>query len=150
MRHSGNKIKRNTCNSNISIVEPSTLLPQSTTKTKETPVVVKSSANIQHTFTKVPLKSHQSNTYTLEEVATHNTSEDCWLIVHGRVYDVTSVLSSGSHPGSANAIMRHAGKVCDEDFDFHSRAARKFWLKHYCIGKIQGHDNGFLSSCLIS
>lgn len=60
--------------------------------------------------------------YTRDEVAQHNTQSDCWLIAHGRVYDVTSFLSS--HPAGARAILRHAGQEATEDFDFHSKSAK--------------------------
>ena len=29
------------------------------------------------------------NLFTYAEVATHSTEEDCWLIIAGKVYDVT-------------------------------------------------------------
>lgn len=30
--------------------------------------------------------------YTLEEITAHNTSKDTWLIIHDKVYDVSSFL----------------------------------------------------------
>lgn len=30
--------------------------------------------------------------YTLEEVSRHNSESDCWVVLHGKVYDVTSFL----------------------------------------------------------
>eukprot|EP01045_Picozoa_sp_COSAG04_P023186 COSAG04_NODE_2717_length_3690_cov_1.064327_5_plen_98_part_01 len=32
--------------------------------------------------------------HTAEEVATHSTEDDCWLIIEGKVYDVTPFLRS--------------------------------------------------------
>jgi cytochrome b involved in lipid metabolism len=42
------------------------------------------------------------------EVKKHNTRASCWVIVEGRIYDVTSVIDT--HPGGAAAILKHAGK----------------------------------------
>lgn len=33
--------------------------------------------------------------YTLAEVAKHATADDCWLIIHGKVYDVTKWCAGG-------------------------------------------------------
>ncbi|OCH87284.1 hypothetical protein OBBRIDRAFT_827798 [Obba rivulosa] len=47
--------------------------------------------------------------FSLEEISKHNKTEDAWLILDGKVYDVTSVLSW--HPGGAQAILAYAGKA---------------------------------------
>ncbi|OJJ44154.1 hypothetical protein ASPZODRAFT_135638 [Penicilliopsis zonata CBS 506.65] len=49
------------------------------------------------------------------EVAQHNTSESCWVILYGKVYDVTDFLSS--HPGGAKIILKLSGKDATEEYD---------------------------------
>ncbi|ORY07221.1 cytochrome b5, partial [Basidiobolus meristosporus CBS 931.73] len=51
----------------------------------------------------------------LEEVAKHNTKEDCWVIVNGQVLDVTKFLPD--HPGGAKAILLFAGRDASEEFN---------------------------------
>ncbi len=46
--------------------------------------------------------------YTLTDIATHKTKEDCWMAIEGKVYDVTPVTSSGKHPGG-EVIMTGCG-----------------------------------------
>lgn len=53
--------------------------------------------------------------FTREEIEKHNTRDDCWIVVDGKVYDATSVLSW--HPGGPATIMGHAGKVHQDTTD---------------------------------
>jgi cytochrome b involved in lipid metabolism len=53
--------------------------------------------------------------FSLDEVATHNTKADCWVVVNGEVLDVTNFLSS--HPGGELAIVTFAGKDATEEFN---------------------------------
>ncbi|KAI9771309.1 MAG: hypothetical protein M1840_002279 [Geoglossum simile] len=45
---------------------------------------------------------------SLEEVSSHNISTDAWVVVNGKVYDVTKFMLV--HPGGAEPILRYAGK----------------------------------------
>lgn len=47
-------------------------------------------------------------TYTREEVARHKKYNDCWVVLHGQVYDVTKWLPK--HPGGARILMHYAGE----------------------------------------
>ncbi|CAZ83548.1 unnamed protein product [Tuber melanosporum] len=45
--------------------------------------------------------------YTLKDVAVHENPGDCWILIKGRVYDVTEFLPQ--HPGGAEIILSYAG-----------------------------------------
>ncbi|KAK8052085.1 hypothetical protein PG993_003470 [Apiospora rasikravindrae] len=49
------------------------------------------------------------------EVAKHNDKNSCWVVVHGKAYDVTEFLPE--HPGGPKIILKHAGKDATEEFD---------------------------------
>ncbi|KAJ4416754.1 hypothetical protein N0V82_006565 [Gnomoniopsis sp. IMI 355080] len=49
------------------------------------------------------------------DVAKHSSREDCWVIVHGKAYDVTEFLPE--HPGGPKIILKYAGKDATEEFD---------------------------------
>lgn len=42
------------------------------------------------------------------ELAKHNKSNDCWVVIRGSVYDVTSYLDE--HPGGADLILNYCGE----------------------------------------
>ena len=46
--------------------------------------------------------------YTRLEVSKHKKLEDCWIVLHGEVYNVTSWLKR--HPGGVRVIRHYAGE----------------------------------------
>ncbi|CAJ1396583.1 unnamed protein product [Effrenium voratum] len=46
--------------------------------------------------------------FSMAEVAKHNSPEDCWVVLHGHVYDLTKFAKG--HVGGANLITDLAGK----------------------------------------
>ena len=54
-----------------------------------------------------------SQTYSLDEVNKHRSNKDCWLVVHGKVYDVTDFLEE--HPGGYDIILQVTGKQLEVD-----------------------------------
>lgn len=51
--------------------------------------------------------SAAARTYTLKEVAVHNSEKDCWMAIEGKVYNVTEFIPK--HPGG-KAIIGGCGK----------------------------------------
>ncbi|XP_052200979.1 uncharacterized protein LOC127807302 [Diospyros lotus] len=76
--------------------------------------------------------------FTLTEVAQHKSKKDCWLVIHGRVVNVTKFLEQ--HPGGDDVLMESAGKDATKEFEDigHSRAAKKL-LRDYQVGFLQGY-----------
>jgi cytochrome b involved in lipid metabolism len=46
-------------------------------------------------------------TYTLADVAKHNSGTSCWVAIHGNVYDLTNWI--GQHPGGPQRILNICG-----------------------------------------
>uniref|UniRef100_A0A5B7C370 Cytochrome b5 heme-binding domain-containing protein n=1 Tax=Davidia involucrata TaxID=16924 RepID=A0A5B7C370_DAVIN len=73
--------------------------------------------------------------HAFEEVAKHNKTKDCWLIISGKVYDVTPFMDD--HPGGDEVLLSATGKDATNDFEDvgHSDSAREMMEKYY-IGEI--------------
>nr|XP_043618893.1 cytochrome b5 [Erigeron canadensis] len=73
--------------------------------------------------------------FTLKEVAEHNDPKDCWLIIHGKVYDVTKFLED--HPGGDDVLLSATGKDATNDFEDvgHSTTAKSMMDEFY-VGDI--------------
>ena len=90
----------------------------------------------QYASAKVPLALGLDD-YTREEVARHNTATDCWTIVDGFVYDVTTF--ANRHPAGSSAIKEMCGVNATEEFlDEHDgQREPNQWLETLKIGRIK-------------
>lgn len=79
--------------------------------------------------------------YTLDEVANHSTEDDCWIVIHNKVYDVTKFIPT--HPGG-RTILEGCGTDATELFETrpmgsgtpHSERARTL-SQNFLIGEIE-------------
>ena len=77
-----------------------------------------------------------SKEFTLEEIAKHNKEDDCWVIIDGSVYDLTSFLPD--HPGGKKAIMTFAGRDATEEFDMlHDRKVITKYVPKAKVGVVK-------------
>ncbi|KAK2584524.1 hypothetical protein KPH14_006894 [Odynerus spinipes] len=73
--------------------------------------------------------------YTRAEVTKHNQTNDVWIIIHNKVYDVTNFLNQ--HPGGEEVLLEQAGRDATEPFEDigHSSDAREM-MEPYKIGEL--------------
>ncbi|KAG5031566.1 hypothetical protein AAZX31_06G126100 [Glycine max] len=76
-----------------------------------------------------------TNFYSIKDLSQHTTKDDCWILVDGKVYDVTQYLDD--HPGGDDVILAATGKDATEEFEDagHSKSAREH-MEQYCIGEL--------------
>lgn len=67
---------------------------------------------------------------TKEELAKHNTKEDCWVSLKGFVYNLTPYISH--HPGGEDIIMQFAGGDITEPYMKHHK-----WVSPNLISKVK-------------
>ncbi|KAJ7284325.1 hypothetical protein O6H91_04G116600 [Diphasiastrum complanatum] len=70
---------------------------------------------------------------THAEIFNHSKAKDIWLLIHGKVYDVSKF--SEDHPGGEEVLISAAGKDATDDFEDvgHSSSA-KAMMEEYYIG----------------
>ena len=66
---------------------------------------------------------------TPEELAKHASAKDCWLLIDGTVYDVTTYLDN--HPGGSAVMVEHDGQDCTSNFEDIGRLVFGALLTHY-------------------
>jgi len=73
--------------------------------------------------------------YTVADIKPHNTENDCWQIIDGKVYDVTDLILT--HSGGPD-IKNFCGNDATETFQgkSHSRKAQQV-LADYYIGDLE-------------
>ena len=79
--------------------------------------------------------------WTVEEVARHSAPTDLWLIIDGRVFDVTDFVEE--HPGGFEAIMRRPGADNSEGFNGpqHPEKVQQL-IGEYYVGRLKGASGG--------
>ncbi|MEI6529039.1 MAG: cytochrome b5-like heme/steroid binding domain-containing protein [Candidatus Falkowbacteria bacterium] len=75
---------------------------------------------------------------TMADVALHNSKTDCWQLINGQVYDLSSYTSSGVHPGG-DVIVQGCGTDATAAFEAvgkHNGKAMAM-LPTYLLGPLQ-------------
>nr|ACU14939.1 unknown [Glycine max] len=57
----------------------------------------------------------RNKVFSLAEVSQHNNVKDCWLVIHGKVYNVTKFLED--HSGGDEVLLSSTGKDATNDFE---------------------------------
>ncbi|MFC1598616.1 cytochrome b5 domain-containing protein [Patescibacteria group bacterium] len=91
-------------------------------------------------------KTEQPNTtlYSMSEISQHSSESDCWLLISGRVYDVTEFIAR--HPGGKailqgcgqNATILYSTRPMGSGTDHSDRA--KSSLDNYYIGNLKSNE----------
>lgn len=94
-----------------SVSTPKVEIPTSVTSTSAS---VAPKSTTPSTTVSTP-KTTISSGYTAVQVALHASAADCWTIVNGNVYNLTSWISR--HPGGERAILQMCGTDASSDFN---------------------------------
>ena len=73
--------------------------------------------------------------YAMEEVAKHAARDDLWIVIDGRVYDVTKFVDR--HPGGVLPLVDMAGKDCTDAFaNYHAAKVYSQMLPAFLVGEV--------------
>ncbi|XP_058101888.1 cytochrome b5-like [Magnolia sinica] len=88
----------------------------------------------------VSVSMEERKLFSLSEVSLHTSKNDCWLIIGGKVYNVTEFLEE--HPGGDDVLIQaSANGDATEAFEEvgHSSTATAM-MSGYLIGVLEGSD----------
>ena len=80
-------------------------------------------------------------TYSIEEINKHNTPTDCWIILFGKVYNVTNFLEG--HPGGPEFFLETGSRDLSESFEevgHFQNFSILTMLRSFLIGKVDPKD----------
>jgi len=92
--------------------------------------------NGYHLITKETVPQHDNfqGIVSLEAMAEHEDPEDCWIGLHGKVYDLTEY--APIHPGEPTLITRHCGTDATKWYDFEHSLALLPIVEQYVLGTL--------------
>lgn len=106
-------------------------------KPKAQPVRKPTQGRNQFTFVKMMEgnKAAVQRPITVEEVAQHNKRSDCWIILSGKVYDVTTYLPY--HPGGKSVLAQCAGRDASKEYaEAHPWVNFEQLISKLCLGPV--------------
>ncbi|KAH6634724.1 nitrate reductase [Chaetomium sp. MPI-SDFR-AT-0129] len=73
---------------------------------------------------------------TIKEVAEHTAKSDGWIVIHGKVYNVTDYIVD--HPGGVDVLVDVLGRDATEEYDNagHSEDASEI-MAEFCVGTLK-------------
>jgi L-lactate dehydrogenase (cytochrome) len=86
----------------------------STTTKKNEKEEVKRPRSNSTSLTEDPASEVDTGLVPFSEVQKHNTVDDCWCVISGKIYDLTDF--APEHPGGSAIVTELAGKVATDDF----------------------------------
>jgi len=86
----------------------------------------------------LPRPDKNKKVFTWNDVKTHNSLSDCWIVVQGKVYDVTSW--APRHPGGSILITGAGRDSTAFMHSYHPRYVMEM-LEQYCIGEVENYDH---------
>eukprot|EP00891_Asterochloris_glomerata_P002479 jgi/Astpho2/2479/e_gw1.00048.163.1_t len=82
-----------------------------------------------------PTSGPRRRNITLEEVKQHNTEDDAWAVLNGKVYNITPYIKY--HPGGVHFIMKGAGRDATALFNkYHAWVNSGYMLDTCLVGLI--------------
>lgn len=84
-----------------------------------------------------PSAAADSTPYTLADISQHASADDCWVALHGEVYDLTGYIDA--HPAGPQSIISSCGTDGSDAFDrerAHARPGTVQTLATYHVGSL--------------
>lgn len=109
--------------------------PLSTTTTTK-PITQAGAPSVARPFVVTPVSVPSTSALTLSTVALHATESDCWIVISGKVYAVTSYIPM--HPGGRRRIINECGGDATDAFIGAGHSSRAYaLLGGYLVGTLQ-------------
>eukprot|EP00250_Pteridium_aquilinum_P005328 c15439_g1_i1 orf=576-2006(-) len=81
-----------------------------------------------------PSPPSKPRTFSVPEIRSHSSPDNCWLVIRNSVYDVTSWVPY--HPGGS-LIYVNAGRDCTQLFDAYHPLCVRVMLARFYIGEVE-------------